>query len=180
MGLTTSAFDEALKEVYLGDIRSQTNDRVRVLQDFTKGAKDQYEWEGRTAIVALHSGRSNAVKAIAEGGSLPTAGNQSYDKLSIPMRFIESRIQLTSQVMKASRSNKGSFARAMEREKSRIIEDVSRQRNRMLFGAGTGTLALEDGGGPSATRDVDPPGGVIGATNGTRFLKAGMVVAFHH
>lgn len=179
MGLTTSAFDNALKNVYLGEIREQINERTRVLKDFTKGNPSQYQWEGAAAIVSLHSGRSNAVKAIAEGGKLPSAANQSYGKLTIPMRFWEGRLQLTTQVIKASRSNKGSFARAMEREKNGIVSDISRQRNRALFGAGLGVLAWAQGGGASATQNVDTPGGVTGTTNGTRFLKPGMVVAFH-
>lgn len=177
-GSTTTAYDAALKEIYLGEIREQINSRTRVLNEFTKGARDQYEWEGRQAIVALHSGRSNAVKAISEGGSLPSAGNQAFGKLTIPMRFWEGRIQLTTQVMKASRSNKGSFARAMEREKNGIVADVSRQRNRALFGFGGGTLALTNGGGAGTSQAVDTPGGVSGSVNGSRFLKAGMVVAF--
>jgi hypothetical protein len=147
------------------------------LSDFTEDNPNHYEWEGRTATVPLHSGRSNAVKAIAENGSLPSASNQAYGKLSVAMRALEGRIELSTQVLKASRSNKGSFARAMEREKTGIVKDISRQRNRILFGAGLGTLALLNGGPNNATQDVDTPGGVTGATNGARFLKAGMVIA---
>lgn len=179
MGVTTTAFDAALKEVYLGDIRDQINAKTRALTDFTEQNPNEYEWEGRVAIVPLHSGRSNAVKAIAEGGTLPVSSNQTYAKLQVAMKSFEGRIELTTQVLKASRSNKGSFARAMDREKKGIVNDISRQRNRSLFGAGLGILALENGGGASATRNVDTPGGVAGAANGVRFLKPGMIIAFH-
>ncbi|MCI0349000.1 MAG: phage major capsid protein [Acidobacteriales bacterium] len=180
MGLTTSAFDNALKEVYLPEIREQLNAKTRVLNDMTKADISQLQWEGRVAVVSLHSGRSNAVKATAEGGFLPTASSQQYAELNIPMRFLHGRIELSTQVIKASRSNKGSFARAMEREKQGIVDDLSRQRNRMLFGAGRGQLALVNGAVvTSTTVNVDNPGGVAGSVNGTRFIKPGMFVTFH-
>jgi len=180
MAQTTSAFDAVLKEFYIGPIRSQLNAKTRLLSDFTKADIEQLEWQGRVAIVPLRSSRNVGTKAAAEEGLLPTAGRQGYAKLSIPMRFLYGRIELTAPVMKASRANPGSFARAMQSEQEGLVDDLARQRNRMLAGAGSGILALANGAGSGATAlIVDSPGGVAGATNGTRFLKAGMVIAIH-
>jgi hypothetical protein len=174
---TTAGFDAALKNVYTGPIREQLNDHTNLLDLFTKGEISQYKWEGRQVIFALHKSRNSGVKSTAEGGLLPAAGKQGYANLTIPMKFTYGRIELTSQVIKASRSDKGSFARAMDEEQKRLVGDLSRQRNRQIAGFGTGTLATIGTGANSATQALSAPGGVAGTTNVTRFVKAGMVVA---
>lgn len=175
---TTSGFDAVLKDVYSGPIRDQLNGKTRLLDLFTKGDIEQYEYEGRQVVLALRKSRNSGVKATAEGGLLPVAGKQGYANLKIPMRFIEGRIELTTQVMRASRSDKGSFARAMDSEQKGLVEDITRQRNRILAGFGSGTLATISAGANSTTQAVTAPGGVAGTTNQIRFLKPGMVVAF--
>ena len=172
---TTAGFDAALKDVYLPGIREQLNRKVRLLNDFTKSDIEQLEWEGRQAIVALHKGRNSGVVATSEGGLIPPAGKQQYVDLKIPMRFITGRIQLTAQVIKASRSNKGSFARAMDAEQSGLVEDVARQRNRILAGAGRGILMLVNGGQTSATINMKNAGGVANASNPTRYVPSSLV-----
>lgn len=174
---TTSGFDAALKDVYAGPIRNQLNEKTRLLDLFTKGDIEQYEWEGRQVVLALRKARNAGVKATAEGGGLPIAGKQGYANLKIPMRFIQGRIELTAQVMKASRSDKGSFARAMDSEQKGLVDDLARQRNRMLAGFGSGTLATISSGTASATQALANPGGVSGTVNATRFAKVGMMVA---
>jgi hypothetical protein len=174
---TVSGFDAALKDVYAGPIRNQLNEKTRLLDLFTKGDIEQYEWEGRQVVLSLRKSRNSGVKATAEGGGLPIAGKQGYANLKIPMRFIQGRIELTAQVMKASRSDKGSFARAMDSEQKGLVDDLARQRNRMLAGFGSGTLATISSGANSATQALANPGGVTGTVNATRFIKVGMVVA---
>lgn len=177
---TVSGFDAALKDVYAGPIRNQLNEKTRLLDLFTKGDIEQYEWEGRQVVLSLRKSRNSGVKATAEGGGLPIAGKQGYANLKIPMRFIQGRIELTAQVMKASRSDKGSFARAMDSEQKGLVDDLARQRNRMLAGFGQGTLAtVVTTGAVTAGSNIQlaNPGGVSGSVNVTRFVKVGMVVA---
>lgn len=176
---TTTAFDAVLKEVYIGPIRSQLNAKTRLLADFTKADITQYEWEGRQVIVPLRTARNVGVKALTEEGLIPAPGRQGYSKLVIPVKHWLGRIELTTRVMKAARSNKGAFTRAMQSEQDGLVDDIARQRNRALAQAGRGILAMANGGDTSATLVVDNPGGVTGTVNGTRFLKAGMVIAIH-
>lgn len=175
---TTSGFDAALKDVYAGPIRNQLNEKTRLLDLFTKGDIEQYEWEGRQVVLTLRKSRNAGVKSTAEGGGLPLAGKQGYANLKIPMRFTQGRIELTAQVMKASRSDKGSFARAMDSEQKGLVDDIARLRNRQLSGFGAGTLATISAGAASATQALNNPGGVSGTVNATRFVKPGMMLAF--
>lgn len=177
---TTSGFDAVLKEVYLPGIRNQLNEKTRSLDLFTKGDIKQYDWQGREAVVALRKSRNTGVMAVAENGQLPVAGKQGYLDLKIPMRFIEGRIQLTAQVMKASRSNEGAFARAMDSEQKGLVDDIARQRNRMLSYYGSGTIATIANSGTVAGGSpiqLANPGGVSGTVNVTRFAKVGQTIA---
>lgn len=108
---------------------------------------------------------------------LPAAGKQGIVNLTVPMRYIHGRIELTAQVIKQSKSDKGSFARAMDVEQNGLIKDMSRQRNRILAGFGQGTLAQINAGANSATQALKAPGGVAGTVNVARFVPSGSVVA---
>lgn len=180
MAQDLTAFDAVLKDVYSGPVRKQLNRKTNLLDLFTKKDVSKEEWEGRRVVLALHKSRNVGTKATVEGGLLPTAGAQGYENLEIPMRYYHGRIELSTQVIKSAKSNKGSFIRALESEQKLLVEDMARQRNRMLAYFGQGTLAVISSGVANATQTVKDAGGVVatGNPNPVRFLKPGMVVAF--
>lgn len=164
----------------MGPIRSQLNSKTVILDAFTKGDLKKFRWEGREVVIPLRKSRNySGVKAVAENGQLPTPGNQGYVDLKVPMKFLEGRIQLSAQVMKASRTDKGAFAQAMRTEQQGLVDDLARQRNRILCGYGAGTLALAAAGATSTSMALINPGGVAGTTNAARFIKAGMILAVY-
>ncbi len=175
----TSAFDAALKDVYQAEVRQQLNEQTRALNLFTKGDIEQQEWEGRQVVIALRKSRNAGTKATAEAGLLPSAGKQGYANLKIPMRFLHGRIELTTQLIKAARSNKGSFVRAMDSEQKGLVGDLARQRNRIISYFGKGTLGIVSSVA-GAVLTMKDPGGVAGTVNPTRFFFPDMVVAVHN
>ena len=178
-GATVSSFSSALKNVYLPGIREELNEKTNLLDLFTEGDLTQYEWQGNQLVFALHSSRNySGVLYVAEGGALPTAGSQGVVNLLIPVCHLKGRIQLSYEVMRASRSDKGSFVRAMDLEQKGLVNDVARQRNRALAGFGSEILAVvtvATAAGSVVT--INNPGGVSGTVNPTRFIKPGMVIA---
>lgn len=179
MALDTTAFDAALKEVYLPGIREELNEKTNLLDLFTEGDLTQYEWLGRELVFALHSSRNySGVKYVPENGGLPVAGNQGTKNLKVPIAHLKGRIQLSYEVIRASRSDKGAFVRAMDLEQKGLVNDVSRQRNRALAGYGSEVLAVVSSGTNSTTQTIKNPGGVAGTTNPGRFIKPGMLLAF--
>src|SRR6185312_10624952 len=180
MSQSTTAFSNALKNVYLPAIREELNEKTNLLDLFTEGDLTQYEWQGKALIFALHSSRNySGVKYVPEGGGLPNAGNQGTADLTVPIAHLKGRIQLTYEVMRASRSDKGSFVRAMDFEQKSLVNDVSRQRNRALAGYGSEVLAVVTTGvNNNTTQTIKNPGGVSGTVNPGRFLQPGMFVAF--
>ena len=178
MSQSVANFGAALKNVYLPGIREELNEKTNLLDLFTEGDLTQYEWQGNALIFALHSSRNySGVMYVAEGNGLPTAGNQGVVNLTIPIAHLKGRIQLSYEVMRASRSDKGAFVRAMDLEQKGLVNDVARQRNRALAGFGSEILAVVIGTTNQATLQIENPGGVSGTVNPGRFLKAGMVVA---
>jgi hypothetical protein len=177
MGLDISAYDAALKEVYEKTIVVLLNSRTVTRNRFKK---ETGSWEGRTVRYPLNVNRNQGTMFTSENGTLPDAGNQAYVETQIPIRYAHGRIQLSIQVIKHSRSNKGAFKRAMDQEMQGVVRDLSNKLNRAMFGWGLGVLALVNEATPSGntTLIVDAPGGVAGATNGARWLQVGKKIHF--
>lgn len=130
--------DAALKEYYLPPLREQLNN-ANVLDAIV--SKNSEDFEGRRAVLSLHVTRNSGVGSRAENGTLPTAGQQGYAEERIPVYYHYGRIQLSAPVMKAMKSDKGSFVRAVESEMSGLKRDVARNYNRQRFGTSNGVVA---------------------------------------
>ena len=138
MALNLTEAAGLLKEVYLPMVREQLNNKHILLTQIEKNTEDV---EGNEAILSLHVRRNSGVGARREGGSLPKPGNQKYTKERVPLRTQTGRIELTVQAIKAMRSNKSAFERAVESEMKRIVNDLKRDVNRQCAGTSDGTIA---------------------------------------
>lgn len=172
-----STMTELLKEDYGVGLKNQLADETPVLDLFER--EDNATWEGRVHVEPIHVNRNRGVYFTAEGGAAPTAGNQQIENLRIPIRYIHGSIRITTQLMKASKSNKGSFARAMQLEMDRLLDDLRIQRLYGIWGDGRGVRALVNGDpGTGTIVTLDAPAGVAGANHGNRFLNVGDQIAF--
>lgn len=166
-----------LKEDYGVGLKNQLADETPVLDLFER--EDNATWEGREHVEAIHVNRNRGVYASAEGGAQPTAGFQQIENLRIPVRYIHGGISITTQLIKASRSNKGSFARGMQLEMDRLLDDLRVQRLFYIWHDGRGVRALVNGDPSTGTTlTLDGPGGVAGVNHGNRFLNVGDNIAF--
>lgn len=177
-GQDLTGFDAALKDVYGPRIEEQLS-LNNVLTDWIDES-DSQDWEGRKKTYPIHVGRNEGVGVAAEGDPLPAAGRQSFATVEITAKYTYGRIQLTGPAIKAAKTSKGAFTRVMESEVKGLVRDLGNDRERMMFGSGTGVLALVNGEQcltSTATLTVDSPFGVSGAVNGARFLNPNMVCA---
>lgn len=140
MGATLTTFDSILKEVFLGPLQSALNSKTVLNVRIKKNMKD-IEGDLNNAIIPIHKSRNHGIGSRAEDAELPAAGSQGYTQVKVPMRYHYGRIRITGQVMKAAKSNKGSFVRAVQSESQGLERDVNRDQNRQLFRSGTGILA---------------------------------------
>ena len=138
MALNLSAADSALKEDYQPAIREQLNQEIMMLNQIESNSRDV---EGRRAVLSIHTGRNNGVGARAEAGTLPTAGSQSYAEERVTLKYNYGRIQVTGPVIRAMKSDSGSFVRAIESEVNGVVNDLKRDVNRQIFNDSNGTIA---------------------------------------
>ncbi len=99
MTATTTTLDKALKEYYLPPAREQLNNENMMLAQIERTTQHV---EGREAVLSLHVGRNSGIGARAEGGELPTAGNQQYIDARVGLAYNYLRIRVSGQAMKAT------------------------------------------------------------------------------
>ena len=177
-GLDTSAFDAALKTVFGPRLVDELNSEVALYTKYQKGDKEM--WEGRDTVEwALRVGRNEGFAYGRERGPIAEAGHQSYVPFKVPLRFGWARLNISGPVMKVSKTNKGSFKRALQSEYDGLRMDFLDDKNRILFHDGRGVMAMVNGaGGGTTTLTVDNAGGILGAaTNGARYLQVGQCIA---
>lgn len=176
MPQTLSAWDAVLKEYYESSVVSQIENKTRILKSF--GEADAPTVDGRRVVFPLHIGRNTGVMSSVEGATLPTAGRQNFIDIHIPLRKTVGRINITKDVIDASRTNRGSFKRAMATEMDGLVRDIADYRNEVLCGYGTGVLADLAGTESSATSwQLKDPGDFVGTVNPNRFIIPGMTIA---
>lgn len=176
-GQDTSTFDNALKTVWGPGIVELIPTVVPTYQLFEE--RDAREWGGRYVEQPVKVGRNQGVGAYSEMGALPQAGRQQYATKRIGMKYVGGRIQLSTQVMKASQGPKNAFDSAMESEMKGLVNDLRAELGRIALHDGRGVLAFVNGDPTTGTTiTVDAPGGVAGATNGARFINPGMLLTF--
>ena len=160
-GLTEAA--AILKNDYIGPIRSNLNNKT-ILKNKIRKSSD--EVVGEQVWLPLHSGRNSGVGARAYNGTLPAAGSQQYKEAKFDTKNVYGRIKIYGKVMRATRSDKGAFLRAVKSEIKGMVDDLSDDENRQLNTGSTGVIATIGAGANSATQRVDS----------TQYFFPGMVV----
>jgi len=134
--LTT--WDEALKTFYLPGAVEQLN-HSKPMADLLE--VNEEDVEGTDATIEMHYGRTTGIGARADGGDLPDANYQKHKKATVPMKYVYGRVSFTGPTIKATKSDRGSYARVIDREVKGLIEDLGKEVNRMFWGIGYGVLA---------------------------------------
>jgi len=153
MAFNLSHADAILKNRYLGTVREQLNNATVL---FSKLEKREQMVSGKNFTVPLHIGRNiSAARGVADGGTLPTAGQQSYTTTVVPNKYQYGRIQITGPTIAATRDNVGAFVQAIESEVYGLVRDTKRAFNRQLHSDGTDALAFWTGADDATPATVD-------------------------
>jgi len=143
VGSTGTYFDDALRIHYQPAIRAQFPQKSILLQNLEKGDAKKIDTSGQFARITLQKALHPSVGAKPEGKPLP---NKSYTRLEttdVYMRQNYGRIEITGNVMRASRDNRGAAMKALEVETEAVTKALRNDINRQLgCGNGTGALAL--------------------------------------
>lgn len=163
-----TAAQPVLKVVYLPALQELLNNATVFSRQIEKRVVPT---EGKNFTVAIHRTRNNAAAiGVDEDDTLPTAGNQGYVDSIWPIKMLATRIRVSGKVIAATKSNKGSFLRALDSEMQYAMKDTARGFNRQYLGDGTGALAYWTGADDTSGTNVDDNFG-----NGTTHLPVGTV-----
>jgi hypothetical protein len=170
MAASLSTVDAILKDDYK-DYIDQLNQATFLLSQI-ETRRDTVT--GRIARHAIHLGRSSGVGARGENGTLPTAGNQAFATVPVPVRYVYGRIQLSGPTIRQAVTDRGAFVDALDAEMQGIRKDAMKDVNRQLWGTSNGVIA--QCGTTSSSTTV-----VLASSTGTTALRnlyfdGGMVV----
>jgi hypothetical protein len=155
MAFDLSAASNVLKVRYIGPIREQLNGAT-VLMSRIMREDNATNVSGKSFTVPLHTQR-NAAAGIgrADGGTLPTAGQQGYQVAVIPNAYLYGRIKVTGPTIRAARDNAGAFVTAVESEIKGVTRDFKKSVNRQLHSDGTDALAFWTSADDTTPEQVD-------------------------
>lgn len=131
--------DAILKDDYIGPIIEELNQKTYMLDQIERDS-DHIDHTGRRAIVPVHKNRNRGRASLADAGTLPGAGNQSWDDAIIDLRYHYLGIEISDVAIEASQSNDGAFISILEAETKGAAVDMRKDINRQVFGTGDGLL----------------------------------------
>lgn len=168
MPLDTSLAEEILQIDYRDGVREQLNN-ANFLKSKVRKATGKARFKGKVGHIALHTGRNVGVGARKEGGTLPTSGRQIHSHAEYKCKSLYARIELTGQVMAASKNEAASFVDALDNEINGAVTDAGQDENRQLWRDGSSTLtgAISNAG---TTIEVES----------CKYLQAGMLVSIRN
>lgn len=155
-----SAIDAVLKKVIAPKIESQYAKGTLLLDALpknraTKDAMNQYFY------ITLRYSRNPAIGPLTTGWALPSSGNPKYSQTRIDCKYIVGRFQLPEPILDSARTNKQALVNLLTDHSEDLQEGMKKDTNRMLFGDGSGQLALCNGGNVTTATTaltVDTPG----------------------
>lgn len=151
---TVSSVTPLLKEAYGIAIQQTLNNEVKLKKWVEESSRP---YDGLRVNYPVHYQRNPSVAARAEGGTLATAGNQTYGNVYVTAGYVYGTFNVTGQALK--KAGKNAFATTIASEMDGLTTDVVQELGRMSYGEGLGILAecaasaseAAQGGGASQT-----------------------------
>lgn len=173
-----SNFAPMFKIVYRDMFRDLLNSEVKTWDRWKRA--ENFNWEGETVKWALRVGRTQAFGSGRPGGPLPEPQFQKTTNMQVPLRYYWGRVGIDTPTIKTSKSNRGSYKRALEFEMDNFKVDFIDFMNEVMWGDGRGIVAVVNSAGAATTTlsVKDPMGINYGVViNGARFLQPNSRIA---
>ena len=137
-GANLSTLSDILKEYYMGPVVEQLNKEVLLLSRLESRSEDLV---GKRAYVPLSASRTTGIGARAENGTLPGAGNMSYNKAVYDLKYLYGKVSVTGPSMAKTKSEAGAFLQVLKSELDGLRLDLRKDLARQIYGDGTGVIA---------------------------------------
>ena len=127
-------FDSILKEFYIGPVQEQLNNEVFALEMFEKAVVD---WNGKHAIIPVHTVRNTGVDFMGDGASLADAVAQTYKSLTVKAKFLYGQFSVTGPAISAAKKgSSNSFISYVDAEMTTLVSDVRDTANQAAVSGG--------------------------------------------
>lgn len=138
--ITLATANNALQSFYLDAVAQQLNMEINpFLAQVKQHSTDVY---GRDVKKVVRYGMSGGIGAGTEDGDLPTAGGGNYLVFTSELKNLFGTIRISDKAIKASSTDDSSFVNLLNEEMESLVKSASYNFGRMLFGDGTGKLAM--------------------------------------
>lgn len=158
MPATLTTVNAITKEIYQGKIQSQLNNEAvawKRIERSSDGVESQVG--GKYVTFPIKVRRNQGLGYRNELEQLQNGGQAGYDSVRVGLHYGYGRLRLSGQVMELADSNYQAFASAMDLEMNGIKDDILKDTNRVIYGDGTGRMAVTTGavgaGGNTVTVD---------------------------
>jgi hypothetical protein len=137
---TLAAADAILKDLYVGPVVEQLNQKTYLIDQIERDSTS-IDHTGRRAIIPIHTGRNRGRGGRGDAGTIPVAGQQTWQDAIVKMTYQYISIEVSDAVIEASTSNEGAFLNILDAETKGAANDFRKDMNRQLYGTGDGLLA---------------------------------------
>ena len=138
--VTLETAEKALKSVYLNVVADQLNVGVNPL--LAKIEQTTSDVWGKEIIKLVPYGINGGIGAGTETGELPTPAANNYDRFKLELKNLYGTIELSDKAIRASQSNTGAFVNLLNAEMEGLLKASKFNLGRMLYGDGSGKLAI--------------------------------------
>lgn len=138
--VTLETAEKALKSVYLNVVADQLNVGVNPL--LAKIEQTTSDVWGKEIIKLVPYGINGGIGAGTETGNLPAPAANNYDRFKLELKNLYGTIELSDKAIRASQSNTGAFVNLLNAEMEGLLKASKFNLGRMLYGDGSGTLAV--------------------------------------
>jgi len=174
MPATMTTVSSLLKEVYEKQLREQLNNDVVTLRRVEKTSEGvTSEVGGRYVTFPIHTKRNAGIGARNELEALPTAGQQGYNAARVALKYLYGLVRLSGQTFELANENFQAFASALDLELSGLKNDLAKDLNRQVYGAGTGVVATANAPG---TGSIGANPFNVASYSAVKWAQLGMVV----
>ncbi len=157
--VTIQTADNALKSFYLDAVSEaldmKTNPFLAQVQRTTSDVV------GKDVRKLVKVGVTGGVGAGSETGDLPTASASDYVQFVAPLKNLYGTIEISDKAVRASANNEGAFVNLLNDEMQTLLKTASFNFGRMLFGNGTGVMAIVEAVGAKNTLTLSSVKGLV-------------------
>ncbi len=138
--VTLQTAESALKNVYLGVVANQLNVNANpLLAKIKKSSKDVW---GKEVRKLAPFGINGGIGAGSETDALPISSGNGYVQFVADLKNLYGKIEISDKAVRASANNVGAFVNLLSDEMEGLVKASSFNLGRMLYGDGSGKLAV--------------------------------------